>query len=79
MYLNKKGEPDYISLPGLSIIRCDGISGMLALLPTNAVRFLNSASEYALMRKVGGGYIFTHRLVLEHFAGMYQSAHRDLS
>jgi hypothetical protein len=48
-------------------------------LPVNAVRFLNSASEYALMRKVGGGYMFTHRLVLEHFAGMYQSGHDDLS
>jgi hypothetical protein len=23
-----------------------------------------------LLRKVGGGYIFTHRLLLEHFAAM---------
>lgn len=48
-------------------------------IPANYVRFLNTASEYALMRKVGGGYMFTHRLVLEHFARMYQSAHHNRS
>ena len=47
-------------------------------LPLNAVRFLNSASEYALMRRIGGGYMFTHRLVLEHFARMYQSGQSEL-
>ncbi|MBA2396824.1 MAG: NACHT domain-containing protein [Ktedonobacteraceae bacterium] len=48
-------------------------------MPANYVRFLNSASEYALIRKVGGGYMFTHRLVQEHFARMYQSSHNDHS
>ena len=47
--------------------------------PMNYVRFLNATSEYALMRRIGGGYMATHRLLLEHFAHLYQSAHRDLS
>jgi transcriptional regulator with XRE-family HTH domain/DNA polymerase III delta prime subunit len=48
-------------------------------LPLHYVRFLNAASEYALLRRIGGGYIFTHRLVLEYFARFYQSRHNNLS
>ncbi|MBO0796111.1 MAG: hypothetical protein J2P36_34910, partial [Ktedonobacteraceae bacterium] len=48
-------------------------------IPKNYVRFLNTASEYALLRKVGGGYMFTHRLVLEYFAHLSQSRHGGLS
>jgi transcriptional regulator with XRE-family HTH domain len=48
-------------------------------IPMNYVRFLNSTSEYALIQKVGGGYMFTHRLMLEHFASIYKSSHNDLS
>ena len=36
--------------------------------PWNYVRFLNYAAERALLSKVGGGYMFSHRLLLEHFA-----------
>jgi hypothetical protein len=42
-------------------------------IPLNYVHFLNTASEYGLVRKVGGGYIFAHRLLLEYFAHLYQS------
>jgi hypothetical protein len=47
-------------------------------LPANSVRFLNSASDYALMRRIGGGYMFSHRLVLEHFARLYQPGQSEL-
>ena len=36
--------------------------------PRNMARFLDYTSERVLTRKVGGGYIFIHRMLLEHFA-----------
>jgi transcriptional regulator with XRE-family HTH domain len=36
--------------------------------PLNAVSFLDYAAGCILLRKVGGGYIFAHRLLLEYFA-----------
>lgn len=38
--------------------------------PWNYARFLDWATERILLQKVGGGYIFVHRLLLEHFAQM---------
>ncbi|RZN41669.1 MAG: NACHT domain-containing protein [Methanosarcinales archaeon] len=38
--------------------------------PLNYVRFLDYAAEHVLLRKVGGGYIFMHRLLLEYFASL---------
>jgi hypothetical protein len=38
-------------------------------MPWNYTRFLDYAAERLLLRKVGGGYMFVHRLLLEHFAG----------
>jgi hypothetical protein len=37
-------------------------------IPWNYARFLDYAAERIFLRKVGGGYIFVHRLLLEHFA-----------
>jgi hypothetical protein len=37
--------------------------------PIHYSRFLDYAADCALLRKVGGGYAFSHRLLLEHFAG----------
>ncbi len=39
-----------------------------ASLPWKYARFLDHAAERILLRKVGGGYIFTHRLLLEYLA-----------
>lgn len=39
-------------------------------LPWNMVSFLDYATERIFMRKVGGGYIFTHRLLQEYFASL---------
>ncbi|HLG64679.1 MAG TPA: NACHT domain-containing protein [Ktedonosporobacter sp.] len=36
--------------------------------PRSYSRFLDYAAERILLRKVGGGYIFIHRSLLEHFA-----------
>ena len=37
-------------------------------IPWNYARFLDYASERRLMKKIGGGYIFYHRMLMEHFA-----------
>ena len=37
-------------------------------IPMNLAKELDHASSLILMRKVGGGYIFVHRYLLEHFA-----------
>lgn len=39
-------------------------------LPWNLVPFLDYAADCILLRKVGGGYIFIHRLLMEHMAKM---------
>ncbi|MDX1523091.1 MAG: hypothetical protein R3264_15805, partial [Anaerolineae bacterium] len=39
-------------------------------LPWNYARFLDHAAERVLLRKIGGGYIFVHRLLQEHFADL---------
>ena len=40
-------------------------------IPWNYAKFLDYASERLLMKKVGGGYIFYHRMLMEHFAQRY--------
>lgn len=37
-------------------------------IPTHYVNFLDYARELKLLRRVGSGYIFVHRYLLEHFA-----------
>ena len=39
-------------------------------IPWNYRQFLDYAAERVFLRKVGGGYIFVHRLLLEYFAGL---------
>jgi DNA polymerase III delta prime subunit len=43
------------------------------ILPWNLADFLDFATERIFLQKVGGGYIFIHRLLLEHFAAMETS------
>ena len=38
--------------------------------PWNYARFLDYAAERILLRKVGGGYIFVHRMLMEYFAAL---------
>ena len=39
--------------------------------PLDYVRFLDYSAELTFLRKVGGGFIFIHRLLMEHFASLY--------
>lgn len=41
--------------------------------PRNYAHFLDYAAKLIFLQKVGGGYIFIHRLLLEHFAAMRES------
>jgi hypothetical protein len=41
-------------------------------IPRDCTRFLDYATERIFVRKVGGGYIFIHRLLLEYFADQSQ-------
>lgn len=38
--------------------------------PLNYVRFLDHAADRLFLRKVGGGYIFIHRTVMEYFVSL---------
>ena len=38
--------------------------------PWNYPAFLDYAAERVFLRKVGGGYMFIHRMLLEHFASL---------
>jgi hypothetical protein len=40
-------------------------------LPFRLVPFLDYCAERIFLCKVGGGYIFIHRLLMEHFASLY--------
>jgi len=46
------------------ILYCNGY------IPWNYARFLDYVADRIFLQKVGGGYIFIHRLLLEHFAQM---------
>jgi hypothetical protein len=39
-------------------------------IPWNYARFLDYAAERIFLRKVGGGYIFVHRLLMDYFASL---------
>ena len=41
------------------------------MLPLNLISFLDHCAERNFLRKVGCGYIFVHRLLMEHFASLY--------
>ena len=41
-------------------------------LPWKLVPFLDYCTERIFLRKVGGGYIFVHRLLQEYFASLYE-------
>ena len=38
--------------------------------PWNYGRFLDYSARRVFLRKVGGGYIFVHRLLMDYFAGL---------
>ncbi|MCT7959874.1 NACHT domain-containing protein [Laspinema sp. D1] len=42
-------------------------------IPWNYTRFLDYARKLIFLQRVGGGYLFIHRLLLEHFTTIYKS------
>lgn len=42
------------------------------MIPLNYVRFLNTAADYSLLRRVGGGYMFAHHLMMDYFAQLHR-------
>ncbi len=44
--------------------------------PWRYARFLDYAAERIFLRKVGGGYIFVHRLLMDHFASLETEGQR---
>ncbi|MCL4262707.1 MAG: hypothetical protein KJ069_05810 [Anaerolineae bacterium] len=42
----------------------------LGYMPPRMIKFLNETAHHTLLHKVGGGYIFIHRLLQEYFAGL---------
>jgi hypothetical protein len=46
-------------------------------MPRRYANFLDYAAERLFLRRVGGGYIFIHRLLQEYFATMYRPDHVD--
>jgi hypothetical protein len=40
------------------------------LLPWKLVSFLDYAAERIFLRKVGGGYVFVHRMLMDYFADL---------
>lgn len=58
---------------GLDFMRHFLLRPFLALqgrFPLHIVRLLDFAADRILLYKVGGGYVFIHRLLLEHFAAL---------
>jgi hypothetical protein len=61
------------SRPGDIVMRHVLIRLMLyqdGIIPLNVAHFLNYCTRLILLRKIGGGYIFIHRYLLEYFAGL---------
>ena len=44
------------------------------VMPWQYSRFLDFAAEHILLQKVGGGYMFVHRFVLEYFASLLENS-----
>lgn len=60
----------YGGLPAIKHLTLRFIFAANGDLPWNLVRFLNYATERIFLRRVGGGYIFIHRMIMEHFANL---------
>ncbi len=61
----------YLFYGGLTALKHYSLRLALTLFrytPLNYPKFLNYAAHLFLLRRIGGGYLFLHRLLLEHFA-----------
>ncbi len=73
------GLPFGLSVGGAALIQHVLARCMLILngkVPLNFVNFLEYSVERIFLRKVGGGYIFIHRMLLEHFTMLEDSTNK---
>jgi len=69
------GVAVWVSSGGLAVLQHFTLRLLLTIgkhTPWRYSRFLDYAAERIFLRKVGGGYIFIHRLLQDHFASLYQ-------
>jgi hypothetical protein len=67
------GLPIGLSFGGLAFIQHYFLRVIIyrsGYIPWNYARFLDYATERIFLRKVGGGYIFVHRLLMDYFASL---------
>jgi hypothetical protein len=57
--------------PMLSALFASVVDVVISYAIDKLVPFLNHCVDLIFLRRVGGGYIFVHRLLMEHFAEMY--------
>jgi hypothetical protein len=63
-----------LRLGGLAVIQHYTLRGLLVInkkMYFRIIPFLDHCVDLIFLRRVGGGYIFVHRLLMEHFAEMY--------
>ncbi|RLC69895.1 MAG: NACHT domain-containing protein [Chloroflexi bacterium] len=48
-------------------------------IPWNLTRFLDYATDRIFLRKVGGGYIFVHRMLQEYFASLAETPTKEVT
>lgn len=66
---------------GVAYLRHYGLRFFLycfAVLPWQLPKFLDFAVERVLLYRIGGGYMFIHRQILEHFAQMFPTIAEDV-
>lgn len=66
---------------GLAVSRHYTLRALLAMrgaLPLRLIEFLDFATERVLLQRVGGGYVFIHRLLAEYFAELSPAERRAL-
>jgi hypothetical protein len=49
----------------------------LGYMPRRCAHFLEYCSKLVFLRRVGGGYIFIHRMLLEHLAAMWEGEDKE--
>jgi hypothetical protein len=67
----------WATIGGLTVLRHYVIRFLLAhshIFPWRAQRFLDDANAQIFLRRVGGGYSFAHRRLLDYFADAYSSS-----
>ena len=71
-WINNLILPDYINLnlTFLQHLLLRFILWRKGYIPRDYARFLDYAAEHIFLRKVGGGYIFIHRMLMEYFASL---------